>query len=75
MQFLDAGKKYLATVYRDADNADWKNNPEAYVIEKFIVTDKTKMNIAMAPGGGFAVSLMPATKETIAANKPYKNKK
>jgi hypothetical protein len=74
MQFLDAGKKYLATIYRDAENADWKNNPEAYVIEKFIVTDKTKMKLAMAAGGGFAISLMPATKEDLAGNKSYKNK-
>ena len=28
LDFLDAGKKYMATIYRDADNADWKNNPE-----------------------------------------------
>ena len=34
LRFLDKGKKYIATIYRDADNADWKNNPEAYQIDK-----------------------------------------
>lgn len=34
LSFLDADKIYQAIIYRDADNADWKTNPEAYVIEK-----------------------------------------
>lgn len=59
--FLTAGKNYLATVYRDADNADWKGNPEAYVIEKFIVDNKTELKLKLAPGGGTAISFVPAT--------------
>lgn len=56
--FLTAGATYEATIYRDADNADWKTNPEAYTIEKIVVTNKTKLNIKLAKGGGFAVSVM-----------------
>ena len=56
--FLIAGATYEATIYRDADNADWKTNPEAYTIEKIVVTNKTKLTIKLAKGGGFAVSVM-----------------
>ncbi|MFZ1372155.1 MAG: glycoside hydrolase family 97 protein [Ferruginibacter sp.] len=61
LDFLDAGKKYIAVIYRDADNAHWKNDPEAYVIEKFIAGAKTILKLKLAPGGGCAVSLIPAS--------------
>lgn len=57
LDFLDAGRQYEATIYRDADNADWKNNPEAYVIEKKMVDKSTMLRLALAPGGGAAVSV------------------
>ena len=60
LSFLDTGKKYIATIYRDADNAHWKDNPEAYTIEKFIVNNKTNLRLKLAAGGGAAVSLMIA---------------
>ncbi len=60
LQFLDKGKKYLATIYRDADDADWKTNPEAYIIEKFIVESSAVLKLQLANGGGVAVSLRPA---------------
>jgi hypothetical protein len=59
LSFLTPNKKYIATIYRDADNADWKTNPEAYVIEKKTVDAKTILKLKLAPGGGTAVSLMP----------------
>ena len=55
--FLDPGKTYEATIYRDADNADYKENPQAYVIERLPVTSDTVLPITMARGGGFAISL------------------
>ena len=58
MNFLSPNKKYLATIYRDADNADWKNNPEAYAIEKKVVDNKSKLEIKMALGGGCAISFV-----------------
>lgn len=72
LSFLDADKKYVATIYRDADNADWKNNPEAYVIEKFLVDSKTALRLKLAPGGGTAVSFMPATAAQVKQLKKYK---
>ena len=56
MNFLDPGKTYEATIYRDADDAHYKNNPQAYVIEKKTVTSGDSLPIKMAPGGGFAIS-------------------
>jgi hypothetical protein len=74
LSFLDAGVSYVASIYRDAPDAHWKNNPEAYVIEQFIVTAKNKLALNMAPGGGFAISLMPATAEQIKTIAKYKKK-
>jgi glucan 1,4-alpha-glucosidase len=71
LNFLDAGKKYLATIYHDADNASWNDNPEAYKIEKFIVTSTTKLQLKLAPGGGTAVSMMPATANDVKQVKSY----
>ncbi len=72
LSFLDADKKYVATVYRDADSAHWQHNPEAYRIEKFIVDNKTALKIKLAAGGGTAVSLMPAKAEELKQYKKYK---
>jgi len=61
LDFLDKGKKYVAIIYADAPDADWQNNPEAYQINKYLVDDKTKLNVKLANGGGAAISIMPAT--------------
>ncbi len=58
LNFLTAGKKYIATIYRDADNADWKENPEAYKIEKLQVDSKTILTLKLAAGGGTGISLI-----------------
>ncbi len=57
--FLDAGKKYNATIYADADDASYDKNPAAYIITKQVVDNKTILNLKLAPGGGCAVSLFP----------------
>ena len=59
MDFLDAGKKYTAIIYADADDADYKTNPASYKITRQIVDSKTVLNLKLAPGGGCAVSFMP----------------
>lgn len=63
--FLEPGRKYVATVYSDAPDADGVNNTaetgsEAcvrYKIEEKKITSKTRMKIRMAPSGGFAISI------------------
>jgi hypothetical protein len=57
--FLDPSKKYVATIYADAKDAHYEKNPQAYAIRKVNVTSKTKLTQYCAPGGGYAISLMP----------------
>ena len=57
LDFLDPDKTYEAIVYRDADTADFEKNPEAYVIEKRLVTRVSNMTYRLQRGGGCAVSL------------------
>ena len=45
LDFLDAGKKYIATVYADAKDADYKTNPHAYIIKKGVVTAKSVLKL------------------------------
>jgi alpha-glucosidase len=56
--FLEAGKKYIATIYADAKEADYKTNPQAYTIRKMKVTNQSKLTQKSAPGGGFAISII-----------------
>ena len=60
MNFLDADKKYIATIYSDAKDAHYETNPQAYTIRKGIVTSKTILQLKAAPGGGYAISIMEA---------------
>jgi hypothetical protein len=62
LDFLTPGKKYVATIYADAKDAHYEKNPQAYTIRKMNVTRKTKLAQYCAPGGGYAISLMEATK-------------
>ena len=57
LNFLDKGKKYEATIYADAKDANWKTNPKAYTITKQKVNAKTKLKLTAAQGGGFAISI------------------
>ncbi|TKD59165.1 glycoside hydrolase family 97 protein [Flavobacterium sp. ASW18X] len=59
--FLDKGKDYIATVYRDDNDAHYKKNPKAYKIEKYRVNSSSKINIPCAAGGGYAISVMEVT--------------
>lgn len=60
LSFLDAGRKYMASVYSDAPDADWRTNPLAYDIRKEKVDASTVLKMYLAPGGGQAVSIVPA---------------
>lgn len=68
LDFLTPGKQYVATLYADGKDADYKENPTFYQIKKGIVTNKTKMSVKEARSGGFALSLIeaaPADKKTV----------
>ena len=59
LDFLDKGRKYTATFYADAPGAHYEKNPKAYTITKKTVTAKSIVQLSAAPGGGYAISLVP----------------
>lgn len=63
LDFLPAGSNYKATIYRDGEGAHWDKNPSAFRIETFLVDQSTTLRLELAPGGGAAVALKPATAE------------
>ena len=58
LDFLEKGKKYEATIYADANDAHYKTNPQAYKITKQKVTNKTKLKLTTAAGGGYGISIV-----------------
>ena len=62
LAFLEKGKKYEATIYADAKDAHYKTNPQAYIIRKEAVNNKTKLTLFSAPGGGYAISIIEKDK-------------
>lgn len=59
LDFLEKGKKYIATIYADAKDAHYKTNPQAYTIKTKKVSSKTKLSQLSVPGGGYAISIKP----------------
>ena len=55
--FLEPGKKYMATIYADAKDASWDKNPQAYTITQKNLTNKSKLKLHAASGGGYAISI------------------
>lgn len=64
LDFLDADKTYIATVYADAPDADYKTNPQAYTIHKGTVTSKSVLKLRAASGGGYAISIFEVTNKS-----------
>ncbi len=58
LDFLEKGKKYEATIYADAKDADYKANPQAYQITKQKVTSKSKLKMTSAAAGGYGISIV-----------------
>ena len=60
LDFLTPGKRYKAEIYRDGDQADYRTDRRHdIVIESRLVTSADAMNLRIAPGGGFAIRLVP----------------
>ena len=57
--FLDAGRRYSATIYRDGDDADWASNPYAYEIDEIEVGRASSLTLKLAAGGGTAIRIQP----------------
>jgi alpha-glucosidase len=60
LDFLTADKKYKAEIYRDGDDADYRTSKRhSIIIETKYLTSADNLSVRMAPGGGFAVRLVP----------------
>ena len=55
--FLPKGETFIATLYTDGKNADWRTNPKSYNIKKIKVTHNTKLKQRLACSGGLAISI------------------
>lgn len=73
LDFLDAGKQFVATIYADAKDADWEKNPMVYEIKSYLVSNKTALRLALANGGGAAVSIRAASAADLKNFKNYTN--
>ncbi|MND02485.1 Glycoside hydrolase 97 [compost metagenome] len=59
LSFLDPGRRYIAEIYRDGDDANWQTKPFSFVREKREVTSADTLSIRLAAGGGQAIRFMP----------------
>ena len=60
LDFLDAGKRYRAELYRDGEGADWKGDARfRFVREERTVARGDVLDAWLAGGGGIAVRLVP----------------
>jgi glucan 1,4-alpha-glucosidase len=71
LNFLAAKQQYVATIYADGSDAHWQSNPMKYQISSSLVNEQSRLNIALVPGGGAAISLKPASAEDLKRLKPY----
>lgn len=56
LDFLSPGAKYVAEIYRDGDDADYRTDKRhSIVIEQRRVGSADEMSLRLAPGGGAAV--------------------
>jgi alpha-glucosidase len=57
LAFLDAGRRYRAEIYRDGDQADYRDAKRRFdlVVEKRIVRSTDTLALRLAPGGGQAI--------------------
>lgn len=60
LAFLDPGRQYVAEIYRDGEQADYRNEHRFdLVTETKTVTAKDLLDVRLAPGGGLAVRIVP----------------
>ncbi|GAB4376182.1 MAG: glycoside hydrolase family 97 protein [Calditrichia bacterium] len=75
LDFLDAGRTYVAEIYADAPNAHWDSNPLALEMRKALVDNTTVLNLNLAPGGGQAIRIHPASAGEFEAVPRYRSEK
>jgi alpha-glucosidase len=61
LSFLTPGRRYIAEIYADGPRAHWRDNPLPVTITRRPVTSATRLSMVLAPGGGQAIRIRPAT--------------
>jgi len=59
MTFLDPGKEYVATIYKDPRDGGWKTKPEEVIIETMVFKNGDIYDIVLPSGGGQAIRFSP----------------
>jgi alpha-glucosidase len=57
LDFLDPRSRYVAEIYRDGPEADWKTRPYDLVVERRTVTAKDTLDLRLAASGGAAIRI------------------
>jgi alpha-glucosidase len=57
LDFLEPKRRYVAQIYRDGDDADWKTNPHSIAIETRPVKRGDTLSLKLAAGGGEAIRI------------------
>lgn len=65
LTFLDPGTKYVAEIYADGADADWESDPLSIDIYETLVDSDTVLTLRLAPGGGQAIRIRPATGDEV----------
>ena len=58
LDFLDDNQEYIATIYKDGEDAHWDKNPLSMTIETITVNKSSQLKLKLAQGGGVAISIM-----------------
>ena len=61
LSFLTPGRRYVAEIYADGPKAHWLDNPLPVEITRRTVTSTTRLRLVLAPGGGQAIRIRPAS--------------
>jgi hypothetical protein len=61
LDFLEADQTYVAHLFEDTPESDYLENPEAYEINRYLMTSEDILEANLASSGGQAVILEPAT--------------
>ena len=55
LSFLETEAKYIAQIYADGDDAEWKTNPTSFKYEEKTVTASDTLHVKLATSGGCAI--------------------
>ena len=58
LNFLEEGTTYDGVIYKDGESAHWNDNPTNIDIETTPFKKGEAVEMEMAPGGGFAISIL-----------------